>query len=227
MRSGTVILPTSCSVAAIRSMPSMSSRQPSRAAIATACSATARECSCSACMRMSTARASVAAQLSRSAALALSRSGRPWREAYSRTSAWRMSSSSSIPSIGKVAIPTEHGARSPSVSTSRVVLSSASIGPMSANRTASSSPPIRPIASAGLTERLSASTTQRSSSSPAAWPWWSLTSLKWSMSSTSTAPSPASRVAALSTATARSSKPRRFRQPVSGSARETSISAAR
>ena len=70
-------------------------------------------------------------------------------------------------------------------------------------------------------------TSQRSSASPAAWPWLSLTSLKWSTSSSMIAPWRAWRLAVLISASARSSKPRLFRQPVSGSAREISISAAR
>ena len=79
IRSGIVTLPTSWRVAAILSIPSISSFQPRLAAIATARSATARECSCSAFIRTSTAWAIVVAQLSSS--FALVRSGRPWREA--------------------------------------------------------------------------------------------------------------------------------------------------
>ena len=140
-------------------------------------------------------------------------------------SALCVSSSRSAPSSGKIASPSDAGARSASASPMRLALARACSASISGNSTANSSPPSRPTESAGRTTRSSVWETQHSSSSPAACPKMSLTGLKWSMSSTRIAPERRSRVIAPISATARSSKPRRFRQPVSGSVRDTVASA--
>ena len=145
---------------------------------------------------------------------------RPSREAYRRASARRHRYSRLPPSSGKIARPQETGARSRSASAMRATLARASSAFSSGRITANSSPPSRPTASAGRTTRWSVCATQQSSSSPAAWPKVSLTGLKWSMSSTTTAPFRPLRCMPRICASAASSKPRRFRQPVSGSVRE-------
>ena len=86
---------------------------------------------------------------------------------------------------------------------------------------------MRPTVSIGRAVSLITSTAHRSRSSPAAWPRVSLTSLKWSRSRLISPNGRPWRSALDSSASKRSSKPRRLRQPVSGSARETRDSASR
>ena len=89
---------------------------------------------------------------------------------------------------------------------------------------ANSSPPTRATMSIGRTQSSSALATTLSTRSPLAWPWVSLTLLKWSMSSaSSSAGSPARATRSISRASA-ISKLRRLASPVSASRLEMSTS---
>ena len=89
---------------------------------------------------------------------------------------------------------------------------------------ANSSPPKRATVSIGRMHSCSAWPTARSTTSPAGWPWVSLTRLKWSMSIISTsAGSPARATRSISRAIA-SSNWRRLASPVSASRLESSHS---
>ena len=133
-------------------------------------------------MRVSTACASAVAQLS-SRRLGAWSARRPSFAAYSSSSAWRCSSSLSVPSVGKQAMPSELGARSASTRLMRPTSVSASGRAAPGISIANSSPPRRPTESIGRRFSWSWSTVQRSSSSPAACPSLSFTALKLSRSS--------------------------------------------
>jgi hypothetical protein len=79
---------------------------------------------------------------------------------------------------------------------------------------ANSSPPSRPIRSWSRSTPRAVSANTFSASSPQAWPWLSLSCLKWSMSSISRAIGLRRRSASWRALSARSKKARRFSMPV-------------
>ena len=92
---------------------------------------------------------------------------------------------------------------------------------------ANSSPPTRAITSdARVAERIRAARV-RSVRSPSSWPWRSLTSLKWSRSSTATLSGAPVRRACSTSASSRASNARRFARPVSGSVSARRVSSSR
>ena len=92
---------------------------------------------------------------------------------------------------------------------------------------ANSSPPMRAITSdARVAERIRAARV-RSVRSPSSWPWRSLTSLKWSRSSTATLSGAPVRRACSISASSRASNARRFARPVSGSVSARRVSSSR
>ena len=101
---------------------------------------------------------------------------------------------------------------------SRAARSSASSSPASGSRTANSSPPSRARTSPGRSAGCRRGPTWRSSWSPAWWPRLSLTSLKPSRSSSSSAAGRRA-VAVVSTRAVSSSRARRLARPVSSSVR--------
>ena len=98
----------------------------------------------------------------------------------------------------------------------------AQLGRMMAN----SSPPTRATRSIGRTLSSSALATARMTWSPAAWPWLSLTRLKWSMSSASNKAGSPLRATRSTSRPSASSKARRLARPVSASRLDRSTSAS-